>query len=230
MAFDDGQSVINVCLINEATTPLGVNINDLAAALQVQVDRDFCPAWGIGKVTVSVSSSTSAPPGSWVLVLLDTADQQGAEGYHEYTDDDMPTGKVFVKTTQEAGDVVSVTVSHELLEMLADPGINLCYQGEQQTPTFYAGEVCDAVEEQSYIINGVPVSDFVYPAWFEGFRTQGSTKFSFMGSVTSPFALAHGGYISIFQHGKWSQIWGSTHARARFNPKKKNRLHRRKSA
>jgi len=58
-------------------------------------------------------------------------------------------------------------LSHELLEMLADPWINWCATGNDSK--IYALEVCDAVEadDLGYDIDGVRVSDFVTPAWFE---------------------------------------------------------------
>ena len=61
----------------------------------------------------------------------------------------------------------TVTLSHELLEMLADPWINWCAQGDDGK--IYALEVCDAVEadRMGYEIDGVLVSDFITPSWFE---------------------------------------------------------------
>jgi hypothetical protein len=95
-----------------------------------------------------------------------------------------------------------VTASHELLEMLADPNINLTVfvQNANTTGTLYAYEVCDACEDDSlsYEINNIQVSDFVYPAWFENFREQGSTQFDKMNHIQSPLQLLTGGYIGIF--------------------------------
>jgi len=51
----------------------------------------------------------------------------------------------------------SVTFSHEVMETLADP---------QMT----GREVCDPVQDGSYWLDGVQVSDFVTPAWFKGGR------------------------------------------------------------
>jgi hypothetical protein len=50
--------------------------------------------------------------------------------------------------------------------MLVDPGNNLwCGKG-----TLYAYEVCDAVEAKHFPVNGLAMSDFVYPAFFEAFH------------------------------------------------------------
>jgi hypothetical protein len=96
-----------------------------------------------------------------------------------------------------------VTTSHELLEMLADPNINLTVlvQSDSQTAgTLYAYEVCDACEADNlgYQIGDVLVSDFVLPAWFESFRAPNSTQFDRQGQITAPLGLLPGGYIGAF--------------------------------
>ncbi len=86
--------------------------------------------------------------------------------------------------------------------MLADPNINLSVlvQNANTSGTLYAYEVCDACEDDSfgYQINNVLVSDFVYPAWFENFRAQGSTQFDRMNKIQSPLELLANGYIGVF--------------------------------
>jgi len=102
----------------------------------------------------------------------------------------------------KAGTSWTVTASHELLEMLGDPNLNLTVfvQNADTTRTLYAYEVCDACEDDSfaYPIDNVLVSDFVYPAWFENFRAQGSTQFDCMSQIEQPLELLKGGYIGIF--------------------------------
>jgi hypothetical protein len=128
------------------------------------------------------------------------------------TPDGLPLGKVFAKTTVDEGGAVSVTASHELLEMLGDPDINLTAELDDASgkpSKFYAYEVCDACEDDSfgYKINGVLVSDFVYPAYFESFRTAKSTQFDFGKKITAPFTLLKGGYISVLDLGNLSEGW-----------------------
>jgi hypothetical protein len=88
--------------------------------------------------------------------------------------------------------------------MLADPWINWCAQGSDGK--VYALEVCDAVEadELGYQIDGVLVSDFITPAWFE--PTQ-ADRVDFKRRISKPLQLAAGGYISVLNTGgKWTQI------------------------
>ncbi len=53
------------------------------------------------------------------------------------------------------------------------------------------------MDDQGYQINGVKVSDFVYPSWFEGFREPGSTQFDHRKHINAPLKLAPGGYCSV---------------------------------
>src|ERR1043165_1231956 len=82
------------------------------------------------------------------------------------TDWGLPLGKVFVRTTLSSKNLVSVTASHELAEMLADPAIDLA--AEAPDGTFYAYEVADPVEDETFQVAGIPLSNFAYPSWFEG--------------------------------------------------------------
>jgi hypothetical protein len=146
------------------------------------------------------------------MAILDNADQAGALGYHDITPDGLPLGKVFAKTTVDEGGAVSVTASHELLEILGDPDINLIAEvddGTGRPAKFYAYEVCDACEDDQfgYKINGILVSDFVYPAYFESFRAANSTQFDFGKHITAPFTLLAGGYISVLDLANLSEGW-----------------------
>ena len=114
-----------------------------------------------------VGEGEQLPDGWWQISVTDNPDQAGALGYHELTSRGTPLGKVFAGLDLQSGASWTVTLSHELLEMLADPWINWCAQGANGK--IYALEVCDAVEADKlgYDIDGVLVSDFITPSWFE---------------------------------------------------------------
>lgn len=206
-----------VALVNASTVINDADGAAAAAALQIQVSRDFAPVWGVDATITYIPKGATAPASSWHLAILDNSDQAGALGYHDLTSSGQPLGKIFAKTDLTYKLQWSVTASHELLEMLADPWINLTVF-DQNTSTagrLYAYEVCDACEDDSfaYTINSVMVSDFVFPAWFEGWRAQSSTKFDFQNKITKPFALLRGGYISYFdiaRGGGWRQEFGES--------------------
>src|SRR6202171_2412270 len=117
--------MINIALVNQSTVVKDAYASVMTDALQTQVTRDFYPVWGVDAKLTFVSHGNDPGPGSWVIAILDNADQATSLGYHDITPDGLALGKVFAKTTIDNGGQVSVTTSHELLEMLGDPDINL---------------------------------------------------------------------------------------------------------
>jgi hypothetical protein len=195
-------ATIQISIINESTVVTDAEVTPVVVALQKQVTNDFRPAWGADAELTMVPKNTQPPSGSWWLVILDDSDQAGALGYHDLTSEGLPIGKVFAGSDLKAGTSWTVTASHELLEMLGDPNINLnvFVQNDTTTGVLYAYEICDACEDDSYgyQIDNVLVSDFVYPGWFESFRIEGSTQFDRMNKIQNPLQLLPGGYIGIF--------------------------------
>src|ERR1700761_2910444 len=119
------------------------DVEKMTTALQLQVNNDFGPLWHTGATLQFVASTAKPPGGAWVVAVLNNSDQAGALGYHDLTPDGLPLGKVFAGTDRQNGEHVSVTLSHELLEMLGDPWINLAAQSDDGK--FYAWEACDPV-------------------------------------------------------------------------------------
>jgi hypothetical protein len=208
-AFDQGQ-IPTIACFNQATTALGVDFDRLIAALQRFVDDYFVPVWG---TPAKLVKARGFKKGAWALAFLDRADVANALGYHDLTPDGFPLSKVFVQTTVEDGQLVSVTASHELAEMLVDPAINLCAVGPKNV--IYAYETGDPVEEVTITVDAIPMTDFVYPSWFEDFRKPGSTRFDHARKVKRPFQILSGGYMSVFKNGNWTQVYGSKAKRRR---------------
>jgi hypothetical protein len=209
-AFNQGE-VPTIACINKATVSLDTDLDALIAALQKFVGTAFAPVWGTHATLVK---ATDFIAGCWALVFLDDADVQGALGYHDLTPDGLPLSKVFVKTAIANQQKVSITACHEIAEMLGDPAINLW--AEASDGTLYAYEMCDAVEEVEFTIDGIAMSDFVYPSYFEGFRTAKSTQFDYVGKISKPFQVLPGGYSIIQKGGTVSNIYGSPAKKARF--------------
>ncbi len=209
-------------------------------ALQTQVHRDFAPVWGIDADLTFLHKHSQIPSGCWWLGIFDDSDQAGALGYHDVTNEGLPLGKVFAGTDMKYGANWTVTLSHELLEMLVDPEINLTVfaQPDENTGILYAYEVCDACEADQfgYQIDGVTVSDFVYPAWFEKFQAGRKAQFSHSNEIKHPFDLLPGGYIGIFdvmKGGGWIQKTAEDMSsryplQARIHPRVGSRRERRK--
>jgi hypothetical protein len=197
-----------VAVINDASSGVAdADAQKMVEAVAHQVLYDFGPRWHIGAHFEFVPAGKTPPADAWVVALLDSSDQAGALGYHDLTPAGLPLGKVFAGTDRQYGGSISITLSHEVLEMLADPWIDLAAQSDDGR--FYAWEAGDAVEadELGYAApNGVLVSAFVTPAWFG--HGAGDVCYP-AGRVTKAFELAPGGYISIFDPSSgqgWSQV------------------------
>jgi len=204
---------IKISVINASTVLTDDQVKTVVPDLQTQVHRDFAPAWGVDADLTFVPKGSKPAAGSWWLVILDNSDQAGALGYHDLTKEGLPLGKVFAGSDIQYGYQWTVTASHELLEMLGDPDINLTafVQPSATTGVLYAYEVCDACEADQfgYKIGSTLVSDFIYPAWFESFRKKGSAQFDHEKHIQKPFELLKGGYIGVFDvksGSGWHQI------------------------
>ncbi len=210
---------IKVAVINASTVLRDGQIKDALPALQTQVRRDFAPVWGIDADLIFVPAGKVPPAGAWWLVILDNSDIAGVLGYHDVTDEGLPLGKVFAASDLHQHLQWTVAASHELLEMLADPDLNLAAlaHADPHSLSFYAYEVCDPCggDEHGYKIDGVLVSDFVYPAWFESFHRPHSTRFDHCGHLKEPAPkLLPGGYIlslSLTAGTGWHQVSGEKH-------------------
>ena len=202
---------VSIACINRATVDLGVPFDKLTATLQRCFDDHFLPIWGY---PVKLYNTKTPNPTDWQLVYFDNADAAGALGYHDLTKDGQPVAKVFVKTTLADNQVVSVTACHELFEMVIDPIANLWAEGPGGTE--YAYEMSDPVEEDTFLVDGVEMSNFVHPAWFEPFKHPAGTKFDHLGLLTKPFSMTKGGYMIVKKNGKVSNVFGSKAKEKRF--------------
>ena len=213
------RSVPTIVCINDATEDLGVDFDRLIAALQKYLDKHFVPIWGTPAKLVKGKEPRS---GTWTLLFTDDQDsvkakRQGWLGLHHL--EGNPVAKVFVKPLNDTGEKVSVAASHELAEMLVDPAISLWAIGPKGL--LYAYEVCDAVEEEEFRVDGIPMCNFVYPAYFELFREPRSAQFDHRKILRRPFEILERGYATVLKNGKKVDITGSQAKKEHF--KKENR-------
>jgi hypothetical protein len=202
---------VSVACINNATIDLGVPFDKLTAALQKCYDLHFLPVWGY---PLKLYNTKKPKLSDWQFVYFDDADEAGALGYHDLTKDGQPVSKVFVKTTIADNQLVSVTACHELFEMAIDPIANLWAEAEDGTE--YAYEMCDAVEEDTFLVDGIPMSNFVHPSWFEPFKHPPGTKFDHLGLLKKPFSMTKGGYVITKKKGKIAEEFASKAKAKRF--------------
>lgn len=207
---------VHVALVDDTNSIAAADMAAMSAALNEQIQADFVPIWHV-RATVGVfPNDASIPHGQWAIHIQKQLDQPGALGYHT-NETNQPVS--FVEQT----DTTSVTVSHELLEMLADPWgsrmhpallpegtegqfqqFGLSYERQR---VWYLLEVADPCEQTSYEVGGVAVSDFLLPAWYRS-SPMGQDMYSRVNGCTAPRQVADGGYVSFAnQSGEWFQVF-----------------------
>ena len=227
---------IKIAVINEAKEEK-VAARDLAkvvAALQKQVERDFAPIWGIEARLSLVPEGEALPEDAWWLSLHDNTDRAGELGYHDLTSAGLPLGKAFLATAEADDMPWSVVLSHELLEMLIDPYINLsAFVRDSQSGLLYGYEVCDPVRSDSYRIGKVDVSNFVYPDWFLPPELRPNARLDHMEKIKKPLQIRPGGYAIFNELGAARKKgWHAKSARGkpRIDHREGTRPHRRAEA
>jgi hypothetical protein len=166
-----------------------------SAAIQKQVARDFKPVWEVEGTVDVFEKLEDVPLGYWHVVISDSIPFP-AQGIHQ-TENGQPFALV------QFSDNWTMTASHECLEILADPFGNRTIAGNSvkrgQGRVEYLVEVCDPCEaaEFGYAINGILVSDFYTPAYFDSVASA-SKQYSHTGALKKPLQVLDGGYLSWF--------------------------------
>jgi hypothetical protein len=199
---------INLALVSEVEGHDPGDVARVSAALQRQATRDFGPVWDSCATVDAFPALEDVPVGYWPMIIRDDIGFEGAAGIHLDKD-----GQPFALITY--GDSWSLTASHEMLEMLADPFGNRLVPGQSIKPdqgrVEYLVEVCDPSEaaEFGYTVNDILVSDFYTPRFFDPVSSA-ATRYSFTGAITEPRVILRGGYISwhdpVSDHW-WQQVW-----------------------
>jgi hypothetical protein len=206
-------SMLQIAVINESTAIADSDAQAMIPAFNTQWNNDLNSVWGVGAARFALNTKQQAPPaGSWWVVFLDDSDQANALAYHDLTNEGLPISKVFVKTIQADKASLSVGASHEICEMAVDPWLNSAYQDPQGT--FWAGEICDPVEDDQYgyDIGGVLVTDFVTPNWFGHKNAVGAIDLQ--RHANRAFEVLTGGYAQKFDPQKgWVQVTGARAAK-----------------
>ncbi len=198
-----------VVIVNQSAHVEAAAVAAAAAALSRQVNEHFAlpPPIGFGIGCRLRVASVGAPPqpDEWVLLLTDKIDVSGALGYHDVTPHGLPVMRVFPKLDIDEGLPWTPTASHELLETLADPNIAKCAQAPDGR--MWAYEVADAVEADSYLIDGVPVSNFVTPLYFEPPAHLTDAQFDYLKLVKQPYEIRPGGYNQFWTGTSWQEVF-----------------------
>ena len=178
-------------------------VSRAGAALQKQLARDFGPIWGVDATIDAFARLEDVPLGYWPIVVEEDIQVAGAAGIHLDRN-----GQPFALV--QYSNRWTLTASHEMLEMAADPFGNRVISARSIKPDLgrveYLVEVCDPCEapDFAYHANGVSVSDFYTPNFFDPVIDPG-VRYSFTGAITKPLDVLKGGYISF--HDPVSDHW-----------------------
>ena len=197
-------SVIQVGLVDKTRKLDPQLVQAAAAALNIQVIRDLPQYWNIQATVLHLPDPTHIPLGVWPVFLV--AKLPPGEGGVHLDKKNQPYSLVIA--TPDSADW-TIDASHETVEMLVDPAgnrlqlsraIEIAGQDVQDgTGEFeYLVEACDPCEgnQYAYTIQGVAVSDFITPRFYDPVVTSG-TRYSFAGNIQRPRQILPGGYISF---------------------------------
>jgi len=198
----------HVALVAEKSSIKMRELAAVAAALQKQATRDLGPIWRIEATVTAFESLEDLPLDYWPVVVKDDIGDPDAAGYHE-----DENGQPFALVEYSSG--WTLTASHEVLEMLVDPFGRRLVAGqspvEGQGRVRFLVEVCDPSEADAYAyrINGIKVSDFYTPHYFEPVRSDG-VRYSFTNAIKEPKQVLRGGYLSWYVSETktwWQRTW-----------------------
>lgn len=192
-------------------------IKNAIPAWEHALNVDFSRYWHTAKYKLVFIGKRRAPQGCISATIQNQGPIKGALAYHWTEKNNLPSITVYAGTGAYYGYDNSVSMTHELEEMAADPvtaNLNVGYplsfyylQSVNDDVKLFPvqavgwfGEVSDPVEADSYCRPGangkcVRISDFVTPAWF-GDGVGG--RFDYLGLCQQPLWIRPGGYAQYF--------------------------------
>jgi hypothetical protein len=206
---------IRIGLVDTTGTLDASLVQAVTAALNTQVTRDLPQFWNVAATVEYLPNHNKIPAGVWPVRLVKSL-APGEGGFH-LDKHNQPYADV-VATPADAS--WSLDASHETLEMLVDPAGNRMQSSVAIDITNgqihdgigqfnYLVEACDPCEANiyGYTIQGVLVSDFITPRFYDSIATPG-TSYSFTGAIKAPRQILPGGYISSVNQetDEWQQL------------------------
>jgi len=230
---------MNLTIANISTQVSSADLQAALAAIGKQVSQHFQPEWGI----TATLQGTAAQVGDHkikikgnhdaIIYLGDSSQDptkgvQGALGYHSDVYPNVPYGFVYLDICTEYNEKWTCTLSHEVLELLADPQANATVQGPSpkgQGTVNYDLEVADPTQGDSYDIDNINVSNFVGKAYFG--MPGGSGKTNYLNLELKAFGVRPGGYFQYEDSTGAHQVQGNKVTRRMLEAKARMGLARR---
>lgn len=210
--------MFKVKIVNRSKSVDRARLKVVVKAIDKQLRKHFFEAWKI--------SSCCFLEGSWfqktfdaVIYLDDSPSIDGAGGYHDYDGKGIPKGYVFLQVSKELGEPYSVTLSHEVLELVLNQHCNYYAIGKnpddrRQKAAIWL-EACDPVQDQCYQIDTVMVSDFVFPFYFTPDQEKSGRNNWCSGYPVESFGVTAGGYIGFYDFERKGEFTFFADSRAR---------------
>lgn len=212
--------VTRITIANISTQIGDAELQKVLGAIAIQISQHFAPEWKHAAILVaarpnlddgkaSVDGATEA-----MIYLGDRSSDPktgaaAAKGYHDRNIAGDAYGFVYLDICKLYGEPWSVTLSHEVLELLADPTAVMTVEdagASGRAGAHYALEVCDPTQGDHYPIGDVLVCNFVTRAFF---AVPGpSARLNQMGLPQTPFTPRPNGYIQFSDQTGPQQIWG----------------------
>lgn len=192
---------------NKSTVVTTTELKNALPAMQAALSKDFAPLWKVDGKLVFLPATSLVPVGAESITLVDNGPEKGALAFHELTNG-VADSIIYAGVAKTYGYSWTVGFTHELWEMLADPG--LVHAAQSPDGRVWAQENADPVESDADGYNrpgldGKPVriSDFVTEKWF-GAEIQG--PFDFMNHIQKPLVIDKGGYAQWWNGTTWVLI------------------------
>lgn len=174
-----------------------------AAAINLQVTRDLPQLWPVKASVTYLTDLSLVAPGMWPVTIVHGL--ASGEGSCHVGAHNQPFAKVI---NTRGGDEWTLEASHQVCEMLIDPfgsalqaSAPLKVEGDALRDldgiVEYLVEACEpcASAAAGYEIDGVMVSDFISPRYFDRVATA-AVRYSFAGSISAPRQVLPGGRLS----------------------------------
>ena len=161
-------------------------------AITTQANHHLADLWGIecSLLYVRPGTRTPADPKTWWLVLAKDQEQVDSLGLKDLTPAGCPMAIVLAKDVLESGGSVSLALSRALLELLVDPTHTL-FACDPETKIVHPLSITGPCgDDAAYIVNGLKVSDFVLPAYYQ---PGNPGPFDYRRTIKKPFEILPGG-------------------------------------
>jgi hypothetical protein len=173
-----------IAIYNRSSKLSNLDLRVAIRAINRQLSEDFGTYWDLsGKLRLEPSNDapikqSRLPKQRYggdqhhdaAVYVLDR-EPPASEGYHEAASGAaVPLGFVCLDSLGSSDEEWTVALSREALSLMVDPANNLLVQGphlhDRRHLVLHAMNPCNAVRGETYEIEGVKVSNFVFPNYF----------------------------------------------------------------